>query len=105
MRQCPTLEGEGTPLITHMIVVDDCLSRQRGFYHKCHRCVYRGKPVGYEAPAEKLPAAIIRLEPEARNGTAETSTPSKPAEIPRGAPAVKDREPARKVPIRAARGE
>ena len=24
------------------------MARQRGFYHKCHRCLYRGKPANWE---------------------------------------------------------
>jgi hypothetical protein len=35
-------------LITHLIGVDVCMARQRGFYHKCHRCLYRGKPANWE---------------------------------------------------------
>lgn len=47
MRQCPTLEGDARALITHTISVDLCMSRQRCHYHKCHRCLYRGKPASH----------------------------------------------------------
>ena len=50
VRQCPTHTGSDRPLIAHSIAVNLCLSRQRDFYHKCHRCQYRGKPVDFVAP-------------------------------------------------------
>lgn len=46
MRQCPTLHGGLHPLIAHRITAALCLARQRDFYHKCHRCRYRGQPAG-----------------------------------------------------------
>lgn len=52
MRQCPTLEGESRPLIAHRIEASSCLARQRELYHKCHRCVYRGKPATYVHPGD-----------------------------------------------------
>lgn len=48
MRFCPTVEGPSSPLITHQIGVDTCMARQRTFYHKCHRCQYRGKPATFQ---------------------------------------------------------
>lgn len=47
MRQCPTLPGDERALIAHTIPGLLCLERQRDFYHKCHRCVFRGKPVDF----------------------------------------------------------
>ena len=47
MRQCPTLAGDERPLIAHTIVNGVCAQRQREFYHKCHRCVLRGKPLDF----------------------------------------------------------
>ena len=44
-RECPTLSGHDRPLIEHRIGIPQCLERQRGLYHKCHRCVFRGAPV------------------------------------------------------------
>lgn len=51
MRQCPSVEGTAPPLITHRIGTDVCLARQQTFFHKCHRCIYRGQPMDWE-PAE-----------------------------------------------------
>lgn len=48
-RACPTLPGATRPLIEHRIEVPQCLERQRTLYHKCHRCVYRGKPATFVA--------------------------------------------------------
>lgn len=51
-RACPTIEGRHVALITHAIAPGACLQRQREQYHKCHRCVYRGKAASFEfAPA------------------------------------------------------
>ena len=74
MRQCPTLEGDDRPLIAHTIGPSLCLSRQRGFYHKCHRCVYRGKPADFSLNDE-IPHAP-HLNGSAREGAARR--PSKP---------------------------
>ena len=42
-------------LITHCIDPSTCVRRQSEFYHKCHRCVFRGKPVDFvpESAADK----------------------------------------------------
>ena len=56
MRQCPTLEGDDRPLIAHTIGPGLCLSRQRTYYHKCHRCIYRGKPASYVLDAVRPPS-------------------------------------------------
>lgn len=56
-RLCPSVEGSGSPLITHRIGVDVCMARQRSFFHKCHRCVYRGQPANWE-PAQPAMATI-----------------------------------------------
>ena len=58
MRQCPTVEGSPAPLIQHRIGADVCLSRQQGFFHKCHRCVYRGQAADWVPPAPVEPLAI-----------------------------------------------
>ena len=47
MRHCPTLASDDRPLIAQSIQTHLCLSRQRGFYHKCHRCVYRGESADF----------------------------------------------------------
>lgn len=48
MRVCPTVDGPAQPLISHRIGVETCASRQQCNYHKCHRCLYRGKPAAWE---------------------------------------------------------
>ena len=52
LRQCPTRMGDLRPLIAHHVAVDTCMARQREFYHKCHRCLYRGKPAGFVIDTE-----------------------------------------------------
>lgn len=79
MRTCPSVEGS-VPLITHQIGVDVCMSRQRTFFHKCHRCVYRGQAANWE-PAE-APTAMINVhaaeEPVGANvKTVELARPAK----------------------------
>lgn len=59
MRLCPSVEGSPTPLITHRIGADVCMARQRTFFHKCHRCIYRGKSAAWEP--EELPLAMINV--------------------------------------------
>lgn len=69
------MEGNATPLITHLIGADTCMSRQRGFYHKCHRCMYRGKPAAWEPAPEQL-AAIRASFDAARNGVPQAPPPA-----------------------------
>ncbi|MFO1054093.1 MAG: hypothetical protein U1F36_17895 [Planctomycetota bacterium] len=59
MRECPTLSGDTRALITHRIACASCMQRQREHYHKCHRCVYQGKPADFVAEA---PATLGRAE-------------------------------------------
>ena len=47
LRACPTPPDELRSLITHSIHVSVCMSRQRDFYHKCHRCRFRGKSASF----------------------------------------------------------
>ena len=47
VRQCPSIGGDARMLITHAIDVTTCMTRQREFYHKCPRCLYRGKPASF----------------------------------------------------------
>jgi hypothetical protein len=46
-------------LITHRIGADVCLARQRTFFHKCHRCIYRGQAANWEP--EEPPIAMINI--------------------------------------------
>lgn len=64
-RQCPTVVGKTTALITHMIEPQLCLKRQREYYHKCHRCAYRGKAADFVAQEQ---AVDIPTPPPHRNG-------------------------------------
>ena len=34
-------------MITHSITSCQCVERQNDFYHKCHRCLFRGKPADF----------------------------------------------------------
>ena len=63
-RMCPTQAGDMRPLITHMVPRELCSKRQREFYHRCHRCLYRGKEMDFVAPEETAQ----------RNGTSFTSS-------------------------------
>ena len=59
MRQCPTLSGDDRPLIAHSIGGDVCMDRQRGFYHKCHRCVFRGQAMDFTLPSTNGRAELL----------------------------------------------
>jgi hypothetical protein len=59
MRTCPSVEGSASPLITHRIGVETCMARQRTFFHKCHRCIYRGQPANWEP--EGAPMAMLNV--------------------------------------------
>jgi hypothetical protein len=59
MRTCPSVEGSAPPLITHRIGVDVCMARQRTFFHKCHRCIYRGQAANWEP--EVPPMATLEV--------------------------------------------
>ena len=59
MRQCPTLSGDDRPLIAHSIGGDVCMDRQRGFYHKCHRCVFRGQAIDFTLPSTNARAELL----------------------------------------------
>lgn len=61
MRLCPTLAGDDRALIAHSICASECTKRQQEFYHKCHRCLFRGKAEDY-VPEPQVAAS--------RNGTA-----------------------------------
>lgn len=81
MRDCPTVQASSIPLIIHRIAVDECMSRQTCNYHKCHRCVYRGKATNWEPEGGDL---LPRVQAPR---TGERAVPSKTVE-------VKGKEPA-----------
>ncbi len=90
MRDCPTVHSTSMPLIIHRISAQDCMSRQSCHYHKCHRCMFRGKAAEWQ-PEE--PAV------SSQNGTTrvgERAVPTKIVEIPRPAKAPAAAGPAGK---------
>ena len=90
LRQCPT-QVDAQPLIAHRIEPCVCLERQRQLYHKCHKCVYRGEPANWVAPAVQAPgpdpAAIERAT------VTELPRPQPAAERVANRPAAAAREP------------
>ncbi len=70
MRQCPTLTGDDRPLIAHSIQPSACQDRQRQFYHKCHRCIYRGQSADFVLPAQ------VEVTPPQLNGQAKVPAPA-----------------------------
>ena len=75
-RLCPSVEGSASPLITHRIGVDVCMARQRTFFHKCHRCVYRGQPANWEPNHTSEPQVVLHPVGEpARTGVTEVELP------------------------------
>ncbi len=89
MRDCPTIDGSSIPLIIHRIAASDCLSRQSCNYHKCHRCIYRGKAASW------APSDAVALAERATATTGERAVPTRTTLVPRpevgpqGAPAKK----------------
>ena len=61
MRLCPTIEGVSSPLITHRIGVGVCMARQGDQFHKCHKCVFRGKTADWQP--EELAEIVVELTP------------------------------------------
>lgn len=94
MRDCPTVQASSIPLIVHRIAVDECMSRQSCNYHKCHRCVFRGKAAGWQPEGGE---AVLR-SPASRTG--EREVPSKTVEVPRPEGSPKKAAPSAK-PARA----
>ncbi|MEQ1632644.1 MAG: hypothetical protein ABL997_09750 [Planctomycetota bacterium] len=92
MRDCPTVDGSSVPLIIHRIAVSSCLDRQGCNYHKCHRCVYRGKAAGWEpeGSTDELPRGVSPR-------TGERAVPTKTVQVPRPA---KENTPLEMVPVR-----
>lgn len=98
MRTCPSAEGSASPLITHRIGVDVCLARQDAQFHKCHRCIYRGKAASWEPAESQLPMLSMPI------GTADVLEPKKPVVLPSAKPAAKpgkSGKPGKKAPVPA----
>ncbi len=68
MRQCPTPEGGpgSRPLIAHQISACVCVERQQEYYHKCHRCVYRGTPTDWVFEAQPSQRSLNGTNREGR---------------------------------------
>jgi hypothetical protein len=80
MRLCPSVDGSGSPLITHRIGSDVCLARQATNFHKCYRCVYRGQAAAWQ-PEEDV---LARIEAAAEA----SGDDQRPVVIPRPAAAA-----------------
>lgn len=107
-RLCPSVEGSASPLITHRIGVEVCLARQRTFYHKCHRCIYRGQAANWEpdqssmatinmqAGEEIVNVGVKRLAaptvPESKPGTAKAAAGKSAKAAPKAAKLAKTAE-------------
>jgi hypothetical protein len=86
MRTCPSVEGSASPLITHRIGVDVCFARQGTFFHKCHRCIYRGQPANWE-PAESLVMLNVHAAEEPSHADVRQVEIARPAKTKPGQPA------------------
>ena len=81
MRQCPTLPGDDRPLFAHSIENGVCIRRQREFYHKCHRCVFRGESADFVIDPHRngvvrpLEVEVDRKAPVAAERQPQTGTP------------------------------
>jgi len=94
MRLCPTVEGSPSPLITHRIGAAVCQARQRSHFHKCHKCVFRGKPADWQPE----PSSPLTIEVDAggpgKNGTSRRRRPRPARQVPvEEAPSGPAREP------------
>ncbi len=99
MRLCPSVEGSASPLITHRIGVEVCLARQRTFFHKCHRCIYRDQPADWEPEA----APLVMINVHAAEEPVKTRV--KPGEVARPAAAARQsggKKPARNGVVKGA---
>ena len=93
MRLCPSVEGSTSPLITHRIGVDVCFARQRTFFHKCHRCIYRGQAADWE-PAE-APVVMINIHAAEEPAQARVKT----VQVPRKETASKSKGRGKKAAL------
>ncbi|MFO1076629.1 MAG: hypothetical protein U1E73_02765 [Planctomycetota bacterium] len=82
MRQCPTFGDGPAPLIQHRIDANVCQARQGAFFHKCHRCIYRGQAVDWQPTPAPLTIEVEAEAPAsiATNGRAPKKTvkPARP---------------------------
>jgi hypothetical protein len=103
MRTCPSVEGTAPPLITHRIGVEVCMARQRTFFHKCHRCVYRGQPASWEPETPVLALRNVHAAEEPAAADVRTvalplARPAPRAPAPRPPLEIDARTPAETAP-------
>ena len=89
MRICPTVQGSPSPLIIHRIGLEVCLARQATFFHKCHKCIYRGKAADWEPEDPQELTIEIGAMDARKNGT------HKPARKP------SQKSPTKKAPAKS----
>lgn len=62
------------------------MARQRTFFHKCHRCIYRGQAADWQPPAEMTAMLnLLPAEAPARVGVVEVDLVAKRAKTPKKA--------------------
>ncbi|MFK7738976.1 MAG: hypothetical protein AB8H80_01540 [Planctomycetota bacterium] len=89
MRLCPSVESSAAPLITHRIGADVCLARQDNNFHKCHRCVYRGKAKDWESDhPDHAVLDVFAADGQDKDGQDKDGEGKKAVEIPRPKPAT-----------------
>ena len=88
MRLCPSVEGAPSPLITHRIGTDVCMARQRTFFHKCHRCIYRGQAADWEPEAPPVPMLNVHAAEEPAHSDIKEVPLARPAASKPAKPAV-----------------
>jgi hypothetical protein len=96
-RLCPTVEGS-SPLITHRIGVEVCLARQSTFFHKCHRCIYRGQAANWEPESPQLAVLTLPFAEEPAKRAVAKVAPTPQAVARQAAPAKESA----KAPVRGA---
>ena len=66
------------------------MARQRTFFHKCHRCIYRGKAANWEPEEAPLPMINVHAAEEpVKADIVKVKTPARRKQ-PAAAPASKD---------------
>ena len=104
MRLCPTVEGSAAPLITHRISSDVCQTRQCANFHKCHRCIYRGKAASWEP--EHPPIGMMPMhdaeEPGIEVTEVDLGKPKKLVAAAKGAAGAKGKAAAKTAAAKAA---
>ncbi len=74
-------------MITHRIGSDVCMARQRTFFHKCHRCIYRGQAADWEPEAAPLAMINVHAAEEPAHADVKEVPLTRPAPTPKPAAA------------------